>query len=63
MGLDDEVDGIVYSAKAGSKKPQFEFFRFAEKTTGFGPNEMLLVDDTILKVGIRCDLGQTPVGG
>jgi len=50
MGLCDEVDGIVYSAKAKSKKPQPEFFRFAEKATGRRPHELLLVDDTMPNV-------------
>jgi putative hydrolase of the HAD superfamily len=50
MGLSDEVDGIIYSAKAGSKKPQPEFFRFAGKFTGRQPHELLLVDDAIPNV-------------
>lgn len=50
MGLSDEVDGIVYSAQAGSKKPQSEFFRFAEKEVGCQPHELLLVDDTMPNV-------------
>lgn len=50
MGLCDEVDGIVYSAKAGSRKPQIEFYSFAERETGRQPHEMLLVDDTLPNV-------------
>lgn len=50
MGLSDEVDGIVYSACARSRKPQPEFFRFAEKVTGRHPHEMLLVDNTVENV-------------
>lgn len=50
MGLRDEVEGIVYSAKAGSKKPQVEFYSFAERETGCLPHEMLLVDDTLPNV-------------
>ncbi|MEM0947323.1 MAG: HAD-IA family hydrolase [Pseudomonadota bacterium] len=50
MGLRHEVDGIVYSAKAGSRKPQIEFYCFAERETGRQPHEMLLVDDTLPNV-------------
>lgn len=50
MRLSDEVDGIVYSAQARSKKPQSEFFRFAEKAVGRKPHELLLVDDTMPNV-------------
>ncbi len=50
LGLCDEVDGIVYSAKAGSKKPQIEFYSFAERETGRQPNEILLVDDTLQNI-------------
>ena len=50
MGLCDEVDGIVYSAKAGSRKPQIEFYSFAEREIGCQPHEMLLVDDTLPNV-------------
>ena len=46
LGLCDEVDGIVYSAKAGSKKPQISFYSFAERETGCRPHEILLVDDS-----------------
>lgn len=46
VGLGREVDGIVYSALAGHKKPDREFFAFAERTAGFAPDELLLVDDT-----------------
>ncbi|MEM8871456.1 MAG: HAD-IA family hydrolase [Pseudomonadota bacterium] len=47
MGLRDEVDGILYSAKAGSKKPHREFYLYAERETGRLPDEMLLVDDSL----------------
>ena len=50
MGLCDEVDGIVYSAEAGHKKPNPEFFAFAERVTEHLPGELLLVDDTLPNV-------------
>ena len=50
MGLHDEVDGIVYSAKAGCRKPQTEFYSFAEREIGRPPHELLLVDDTLHNV-------------
>lgn len=50
MGLGDEVDGIVYSAKVGHKKPDPEFFAFAERVTDHRPGELLLVDDTLPNV-------------
>ncbi|SHG83503.1 putative hydrolase of the HAD superfamily [Marivita hallyeonensis] len=50
MRLSEDVDGIVYSAQARSKKPQPEFFRFAENAVGRRPHELLLVDDTMPNV-------------
>jgi len=45
MGLNDEVDGIVYSAMAGYQKPDAGFYSFAEKKTGYRPDELLMIDD------------------
>ena len=50
VGLQGEVDGIVYSAKAGHRKPEPGFFAFAEQMTGFDAAELLLVDDTLENV-------------
>ncbi len=50
MGLYNEVDGIVYSAEAGTKKPEHKFFKFAEQAIGRHPQELILVDDTQLNV-------------
>lgn len=50
MGLNDEVDGIIYSAMAGHKKPDVGFYSFAEKTTGYRADELLMVDDTLENV-------------
>ncbi|GHG91771.1 HAD-IA family hydrolase [Pseudodonghicola xiamenensis] len=46
MKLDQEVDGIVYSAQAGCRKHQPEFFAHAAEARGFAPRDLLLVDDT-----------------
>lgn len=46
VGLENEVDGIIYSAQARCKKPDLEFYDFAERTTTYAPEELLLVDDT-----------------
>ena len=50
MGLQNEVDGIVYSAQAGFQKPQSGFFSYAVDVAGRPPNEMLLVDDTLANI-------------
>lgn len=50
LRLCDEVDGIVYSAKAGYKKPDAEFYTFAEQTTGYQPEELILIDDSVTNV-------------
>lgn len=46
MGLNSVVNGIAYSAEAGCKKPEAEFYSHAEGITGLQPHELLLVDDT-----------------
>ncbi|WP_170409725.1 HAD-IA family hydrolase [Ruegeria atlantica] len=50
MELGNEVDGIVYSAKAGCRKPKPEFFDFAAQEVGRQPGDLLLVDDTLPNV-------------
>lgn len=47
LGLGEEIDGIVYSAMAGYQKPDVGFYSFAEKKTGYLPEEMILVDDKL----------------
>jgi len=46
LKLNEEVDGIIYSALAGYQKPHPEFFSYAEMKTGHQPEELLLIDDT-----------------
>lgn len=50
MGLGDEVEGLIYSAAAGSRKPQPGFFRHAQRRAGLPPQALLLVDDTLANV-------------
>jgi len=61
LGLREDLDGIVYSAQAGSMKPQHKFFQFAQKTTGRQPNSLLLVDDTMSNVEAALSLGGNAV--
>jgi len=61
MGLRDEVDGIVYSAKFGHKKPDSGFYSFAEKMTDFSPNELILVDDTLPNVDAATAMGWSTI--
>lgn len=50
MGLENEVDGIAYSAEAGFQKPSPAFYSYAADKTGRPPSEMLLVDDTLVNI-------------
>ena len=50
MGLENEVDGIAYSAEAGFQKPSPTFYRYAADKTGRPPSDMLLVDDTLANI-------------
>jgi putative hydrolase of the HAD superfamily len=46
LGLAAHVDGIVYSARLGAKKPDMEFFSKARAAVGLRAEELLLVDDS-----------------
>jgi putative hydrolase of the HAD superfamily len=46
LGLQSEVDGIVYSAQAGVQKPHPNFYDYASKATGRDTSELILVDYT-----------------
>jgi len=61
MGLRDEVDGIVYSAKAGHQKPDTGFYAFAETMTGYRPSDLLFVDDTLQNVQAAAARGWSAV--
>lgn len=46
LGLRDHVEGIVYSAALGVRKPDRAFFTAAAAHLGKPPSSLLLVDDT-----------------
>ena len=46
LGLRDHVDGIIYSAAIGARKPDPAFFNAARAQTGQPPEALLLIDDT-----------------
>ncbi|MET1416761.1 HAD-IA family hydrolase [Roseibium sp. HPY-6] len=40
-----DVDGVVYSTIAGYQRPHAGFYSFAKQTTGYLPEELLVVND------------------
>ena len=50
VGLEQEIDGMVYSAMAGYQKPLDGFYSFVERTTDYAPEDLLLVDDKLENV-------------
>lgn len=50
LALRDHVDGILYSAQIGARKPQRAFFDAAMARAGAAPDDLLLVDDTAANV-------------
>jgi putative hydrolase of the HAD superfamily len=46
LGLAEQVDGIYYSARLGTKKPDTEFFAKVQAAVGLRGEEMLLIDDS-----------------
>lgn len=57
LGLGNHVDGIVYSAAHGVKKPDPAFFRAAERHSGFGAEDHVLVDDQAKNVEAAREAG------
>jgi putative hydrolase of the HAD superfamily len=51
LGLGAHVDGIVYSAALGHRKPEPEFYRLATQRAGVSPGEIVLIDDNSGNVG------------
>ncbi len=47
LALGRHVDDIIYSAQVGARKPDVAFFQAAMAQTGFSPENIALVDDTI----------------
>lgn len=50
VGLGAHVDGIIYSAALGHRKPAAEFFERATAIAGAAPADIVLVDDTLANV-------------
>ena len=50
VGLGAHVDGIIYSAALGHRKPSAEFFDRAAAIAGATPEDIVLVDDTLANV-------------
>ncbi len=50
VGLGEHVDGIIYSAAVGHRKPAAEFFDHAAAIAGAEPADIVLVDDTLANV-------------
>ena len=50
LALRDHVDGMVYSAEVGARKPEPAFFHAAAERCGTAPRDILLVDDTAANV-------------
>lgn len=61
LGLGKEVDGIIYSAQAGVRKPHAEFYDHAACVSGFQPEDMLIVDDTLANVEAALKAGWSAV--
>ena len=50
VGLGAHVDGIIYSAALGHRKPAAEFFERAAAIAGAAPEDIVLVDDTLANI-------------
>ncbi|MCL7997780.1 HAD-IA family hydrolase [Brucella sp. 21LCYQ03] len=50
LGLSAHVDGIIYSAALGVKKPDPAFFKAAERAVSVDAAEIIFIDDTMLNV-------------
>ncbi|MEP3275643.1 MAG: HAD-IA family hydrolase [Stappiaceae bacterium] len=47
MRLSNHVDGMLYSAEIGHRKPSHIFFRDAGRKAGFDPDQVVFIDDTL----------------
>jgi putative hydrolase of the HAD superfamily len=57
LGLAADVDGILYSAALGDRKPGSDFFRLAARAAGVAPSEIVFVDDAVSNVEAACLAG------
>lgn len=61
LGLAAHLDGIVYSAALGHRKPANEFFRGAEKAVSATPAELVFVDDAAANIEAARRCGWTAI--
>ncbi|MBB2713549.1 HAD-IA family hydrolase [Rhizobium sophoriradicis] len=56
-GLGAHVDGIIYSAALGHRKPSPEFFRLATERAGALPGEIAFIDDMAENIEVARQFG------
>lgn len=61
VGLAAHVDGIIYSAALGHRKPSAEFFERAAAIAHATPGDIVLVDDTLANVEAARRSGRSAV--
>lgn len=61
VGLGAHVDGIIYSAALGHRKPSTEFFERAAAIAAAAPEDIVLVDDTLANVEAARQAGWSAV--
>jgi len=61
VGLGAHVDGIIYSAALGHRKPSAEFFERAAAIADAAPEDIVLVDDTLANVEAARQAGWSAV--
>ena len=61
VGLGAHVDGIIYSAALGHRKPSAEFFERAAAIAEAAPEDIVLVDDTLANVEAARQAGWSAV--
>lgn len=61
VGLGAHVDGIIYSAALGHRKPSAEFFKRAAAIADAAPEDIVLVDDTLANVEAARQAGWSAV--
>ena len=57
LGLAGHVDGILYSAALGHRKPSRAFYSLATERVGAGAADIVLVDDTLDNIVAARDFG------
>ncbi|MFT4020140.1 MAG: HAD family hydrolase [Acinetobacter sp.] len=57
LNLDQYFDDIYYSAALGCRKPDISFFKKVEGLSGFLPEQLLLIDDTVPNIIAAQSLG------